>query len=243
MMRKSLIALNDSKAPASEAYRMIRTNLEYTSIDRDKKVILFTSAKTKEGKTTTVVNLAITLAHSKHKVLLIDCDLRKPRIHKLFDLSNEYGVVNLLAKNKELNEVIQKVAEIENLEVMTSGPIPPMPAELLSSDRMKALISDLSKNYDYILIDTPPVLSVTDAMILANMVDGVVLVVATGQTHMDAIKTAQKSLEKVNANILGVILSKAERGKNAYYYYHYDYNYGEDQKKKKGKIFKPKKVK
>lgn len=234
MRGKSLIAINEPKAPASEAYRMIRTNLEYTSIDRDKKVILFTSSKTKEGKTTTVTNLAITLAHSNHKVLLIDCDLRKPRIHQLFELSNEQGLVNLLVKNKEINEVIQKVKDFENLEIITSGPIPPMPAELLASERMKTLISDLSKIYDYILIDTPPVLSVADATIMSSMVDGVVLVVAIGQTHINVIKTAQKSLEKVNANILGVILSKADNGKNANnYYYHYDYNYGENQKKGK----------
>lgn len=235
MIRKSLISINEPKAPASEAYRMIRTNLEYTSIDRVNKVMLFTSAKTKEGKTTTIANLAITLAHSKHKVLLIDCDLRKPRIHKLFEIPNRLGITNLIVNNAKEEDVIHEVAEIENLNVITSGPIPPMPSELLSSDRMEDILANLKDEYDYILIDSPPVLSVTDAMVLSGIVDGVVLVVAAGQTPIEAIKTSQKSLEKVKANILGVILSKAEFNKNAYYYYQYDYSYGEDSNNKKKK--------
>ena len=236
MIRQSLITLNDPKAPASEAYRMIRTNLEYTNVDKENKTILFTSAKTKEGKSTTIVNVAATMAHNDKKVIVLDCDLRKPRMHKLFQVSNELGITSVIAKNYKLDEVVQCIDELPNLHLITCGPIPPMPSELLSSEKMQNVLDELAKRYDYVLVDTPPVLSVTDAAQLASKVDGLILNVAIGETQIEAIQRAKKSLEKVGANILGVILTKAETNKKGYYYYyHYDYNYKTETKKKKKK--------
>ena len=171
MIRKSLITLNDPKSPVSEAYRMIRTNLEYTNIDKKNKTILFTSSKTKEGKSTTIVNLALTIANNNKKVILIDCDLRKPRIHKLFKLSNNKGVSSIIIKQDIFNEVIQPISEVPGLHILTSGPIPPMPSELISSERMNNLLQNLKEHFDYILIDAPPLLSVTDETILSRSVD------------------------------------------------------------------------
>lgn len=232
MVTDSIIVLNDPKSPAAEAYRMVRTNLDYTNIDHDNKVMIVTSSKTQEGKTTTICNLAATLSQDGKKVLLVDCDLRKPRIHKLFNLSNQIGLTNILTNQNTLEEGIQQIEELPKLFIMPSGPIPPMPSELLGSKRMCQLLEDIAKDYDYVLIDTPPVLSVTDASIIAGKVDGVILTVAMGETHKDAIRTAVKSLERVEANMLGVILTKADVNKKGYYYY-YDYGYQHEEKEKK----------
>lgn len=234
--RKSLISLDDPKAPASEAYRMIRTNLEYTNVDSDNRIIAFTSSKTQEGKTTTICNVAVTMAHAGQKVLIVDLDLRKPRLHKLFKIPNDTGVTNLIVKNKGIEEAIQHIRDIPNVDLLTSGPIPPMPSELIASKRMKEILDELSQKYDVILIDTPPVLSVTDATIVSRYTNGVILTVAVGEASIEEVKTSKKALDKVEANILGVILTKADYSKNGYYYYyHYDYNYNNESNKKRKK--------
>lgn len=211
---------------------MIRTNLEYSDIDKKNKVIAITSALPGEGKTTTLSNIAIALANVGEKVLVIDCDLRKPRIHSMFNLSNQVGITNLIMKNKLYADVIQPIEGVIGLDVIACGHIPAMPAELLGSYSMKMLLDDLKDKYDRILIDTPPVLQVADAGIISRYADGMILVTAIRECGIDDIKTAKKSLEKVGANILGCVMSKADMGKKGYYYYRYGYYYGENNTKK-----------
>ena len=231
---KSLITLNDPKSGPSEAYRMIRTNIEFSNIDVKNKSIVFTSATTQEGKSTTIANTAIAMAQSGAKVLILDCDLRKPMLHKLFNVSNEVGLVNIAIKGQPVEEVRHEIKDVPGLHVVTCGPIPPMPSELLVSKGFRTMLKDLKETYDYIFMDTPPVLSVTDATILAAEAEGTILIVSHGSTPIEMVKTAKKALEKVNAHLLGVILTQATL-KNGSYYYYYDYEYGHDEKKKKGR--------
>ncbi len=219
-----LISLREPKSAAAEAYRMLRTNLEYTGIDKEKKILLFTSARMKDGKTTTISNLAITLAQSGERVLIIDCDLRKPRIHKTFPVNNEVGLTNFIAGNISLDQSIQKYESMDNLFIITSGVLPPMPSEILSSEKMGKALKELSNQFDYILLDTPPILSVTDASALSRYADGVIIVSALGKSTHDEVKATKRTLERVNANILGVVLTFAENNRRGYYYnYYYDY--------------------
>ncbi|TCT12830.1 capsular exopolysaccharide synthesis family protein [Natranaerovirga pectinivora] len=234
-INKNLITLRDPKAPVSEAYRMIRTNLQYTNIDRQNKLIAFTSSSTEEGKTTTISNVAITMAQAGYKVLLIDCDLRKSRLHKTFNLRNHLGLTSIIVEKKPLSEVAQTVEEIENLYVITAGAMPPDPAELIASQSMQSFLKEVRDAYDIVLIDTPPILSVTDAAILSGFVDGMILIFAADQTNIEAAKVAKKSLEKVNANILGAVLTKANMKKLRNYYYYYDYKEKPESEKKKRK--------
>jgi capsular exopolysaccharide synthesis family protein len=221
-MDKSLITFFNPKSPESEAYRMLRTNLGYTGVDKKHQVILLTSAKMQEGKSTTVANLAITMAQTGNKVVILDCDLRRPKVHKVFAIDNTVGLSALLTKNIEVSKALYKSDKITNLSIITAGQIPPMPSELLDSKKMAALVLKLREEYDYIIIDSPPVLSVSDATILSRISDAVILVVAANETHVDAVVTAKRSLDKVNANVIGTVLTKAKTGKRGYYYY-YDY--------------------
>jgi len=221
-MDLSLITYHKPKAPESEAYRMLRTNLGYTGVDKKHQIILVTSARMQEGKSTTASNLAITMAQSDHKVLIIDADMRRPKIHKLFKLDNLLGLTDLVVKDEVYDKVVYHCGEIKNLDIITSGEIPPMPSEILDSKKMISLLDSLRSKYDYIIIDSPPVLSVSDASILARIVDGVLLTVASNETHVDAIVTAKRSLDKVEANVIGTVLTKAKMGRRSYHYY-YDY--------------------
>jgi len=232
-MNKYLIAYEDPKSPISESYRMIRTNLRYLNIDQEKKVIAITSANPSEGKTTTMCNLAITIAQTGKKVVLVDSDMRKPILHKVFNSSNDHGIVDILVDKINYKNIVRKVEGIQNLEVITSGDIPPNPSELLESNAMKNLIIELKNDYDFVLVDAPPVCSVTDAAILARIVDGVILVIASGKTKIDSAKLSKKLLEKVDANILGVVLSEADTRKLGGYYYYYYYHEKNDQKSNK----------
>ncbi|NLY43116.1 MAG: CpsD/CapB family tyrosine-protein kinase, partial [Clostridiaceae bacterium] len=185
-----------------------------------------------EGKTTTVANLAITFAQSGSKTLLVDCDLRKPKLHRIFGLSNEYGITTILAKRESYNMHLRE-SSIENLHVLTSGPIPPNPSELLSSNSMKQLLESLRKEYDIMLIDAPPVGTVTDAAILSALVDGTILVAYSGHVEIEALQRARDLLDKVNANIIGVVLNRLAKNAQGNYYYYYYYYYGEDKQKQK----------
>ncbi|MFP4456641.1 MAG: CpsD/CapB family tyrosine-protein kinase [Clostridia bacterium] len=219
-----LISLREPKSPAAEAYRMIRTNLEYTGVDEEKKVLLFTSPRMKDGKTTTISNLAVILANAGERILLIDCDLRKPRIHKVFEIANEIGLTNIIARQQGIENAKKKFSELGNLDLITSGVLPPMPTEILSSAKMGEVLTKLREEYDYILLDTPPILSVADAAALSRYVDGVIIVSALDKTTNDEIKASKRALDRVDANILGVILTFAENNKRGYYYnYYYDY--------------------
>ena len=222
---KSLISLLDPKAPASEAYRSLRTNIGYTSVDKQVQTIVITSAGPEEGKTTTLVNLAISLAQLGKKVLVIDADLRKARIHKYFSLPNDNGVTDIIVNKYKVKDAVKKIEEVDNLYVITSGAYPPNPAEILESKKMADLLETVRTDYDIILIDTPPVGQLTDAAILGKMADGVILVIASGETHIDFAKHAKSRLEKVNARVLGAVITKINGAAGgAYYYRYYSYN-------------------
>ena len=217
---KAIISYNDPKSVISEQYRAIRTNIEYSNVDQNTKTILVTSSDKNEGKTTTVSNLAVSFANLNKKVLLIDCDLRNASIHKMFRLNNIYGLTDILAKDRAVDKCIQET-ELENLYVLTAGAIPPNPAEILSSEKMKNLIEDLKNMYDYIFIDTPPIGLVTDAGVLSSFTDGVVLVVKSESVEKKYLEETKKKLDAVDARILGAILNSYKSEQKDYNYYSY----------------------
>lgn len=222
----------DSRSPVSEAYRAIRTNLQFASAGKTLKTVVFTSTVPNEGKSTTVANLAIAMGQDNKKILLIDCDLRKPIVHRRFGLLNK-GLTNCFAEDLNLGDVIQKDV-FPNLDIVTGGPVPPNPAELLGSPKMEALLKEAADTYDYIFLDMPPVLAVTDAVLMSSQVDGTVLVLGSGDISPDEGKQAQSVLEKVHANILGVILNKVPQHHKSgyYYYYYYDENHNKKRKRR-----------
>lgn len=215
-----LICLYDPQSPIAEAYRTLRTNIQYAGVNKEIKSLMVTSAGPEEGKTTTIANLAVAVAQTDKKVLLIDGDLRKPNIHRSFQVSNRVGLTNLLIRQAQLDYVIQKMPGIE-LYLLTSGPVPPNPAELLGSQRMKELLEELKAQYDMVLIDTPPLLAVTDAQLLASYVDGVLLVLGSGKVLRDHAKKAKALLDHVGANVVGAVLNKKQMDSESYYYYYY----------------------
>lgn len=217
----NLVTSINPKSPISEAYRSLRTNIQYSAVDQHIKVLMVASAKSGEGKTTTITNLAVTYAQEGKKVLLIDGDLRKPSLHHLFQLSNRTGLSSVLFDQQLLPEVIRDTT-VDNLSVMTSGPIPPNPSEILGSQRMRDLLEELKLMFDIILFDTPPVLAVTDTQVISSYCDGVVLVVLAGKVKRGLVKKTKASLEYVQAKILGVVLnnnSRRKSGGHTYYYY------------------------
>ncbi|WP_088042779.1 CpsD/CapB family tyrosine-protein kinase [Bacillus sp. EAC] len=216
--KRFIVTFTNPKSPGAEQYRTVRTNIQFSSIDKELRTMLVTSSEPSEGKTTTIANLAVTYANQGNKVLLVDADLRKPQIHSLFQVENFEGLSSVIVQNKLVSDVAQKT-KIENLSVLTSGPIPPNPSELLSSSKMKKLVESLKTEYDMILFDAPPVLAVTDAQIMSKNVDGTVLVVRSNQTEKEKVQKARELLEIVNAKILGVILNGVEQNKDTYYYY------------------------
>lgn len=206
-------------SPISEAYRKLRTNLKYAESEKALKLLMITSASAKEGKSTTAVNLAAVYAQADQRVLLLDCDMRKPTVHKTFGVSNRSGLSQVLSGQAEWLDAIQSTS-IKNLHVLTSGPIPPNPSELLDASRMDQLLGQLRERFDVVLIDTPPVLAVSDAQIMATRCDGVLLVVnARGAKRREAIK-AREALLLVQAKIVGVALNGTPP-KEGYAYYEY----------------------
>lgn len=225
-MKTDLISIINPKSPISEAYRTLRTNIQFSNVDGDMKVICVTSSGPSEGKTTTSCNLAETFAQAGYRVLLLDGDLRKPRVHKVFNISNSKGLTNLLANQNQFEEVKQFVGS--GITVIPCGPIPPNPSELIGSKRMKEILTELRDVFDLILIDAPPVGLVTDSAIFSTIVDGTILVVASGRTDIDGGKRAKHLLDNVNAKIIGVVMTMIPMSKNSYYGYQY---YGEESKK------------
>lgn len=224
----NLIAHENPKSPIAEAYRTIRTNIQFSGVDKKLKTIVITSATPNEGKSTVISNLGAVMAQAGNRVLIVDCDFRNPTQHKIFGLENK-GLSNCIAMNKVAKERIQKT-EIANLEVIASGPVAPNPSELLGSKRMEQVITELEEDYDYILIDSPPILPVTDAAILAGKADALIQVVAAGQVTPDEAKAAKKRLVQAGANIIGAILNKVEVSNSKYGYgYGYYYYYGHDE--------------
>ncbi|AND83737.1 polysaccharide biosynthesis tyrosine autokinase [Clostridium tyrobutyricum] len=236
MEKSELITIQDPKSPVSEAYRTLRTNIQFSSVDNEVQTIMITSSGPGEGKSTTSSNLAAVMAESGAETIIIDCDQRKPTLHKKFLVSNKKGLSDVLAGKAEFKDAVVSTG-IDNLDLLTSGTKPPNPSGLLASRRMKTFIEELKEKYRYIIVDTPPVIAVTDAQIVSTYVDGCILVVASSQADRDAALKAKKLLEKVNANILGTVLNKVEAKGKGYYGYYYSY-YDEDgnkQKKKKKK--------
>jgi len=167
----------DPKSPISEAFRTLRTNIKFSNLDKPIKTLLITSPIPEAGKSSVSINLALTMAQDKYKVVLVDTDLRKPTIHKIFQQDNKTGLTNILVEDKKLKEVMRKMSNVDpNLYFIPSGPIPPNPSELLGSNRMKELIKELQEQADFVIFDSPPVIAVTDALVLATQVDGVVLI-------------------------------------------------------------------
>lgn len=216
----SLITLVDPSSPVSEQYRTIRTNIQFaSSIDHKLQTIVVTSSGPSEGKSTTSANLAVVFAKSGQKVLLVDADMRKPTVFKTFQLTNEIGLSTVLSTSTKVDQAAQKTS-IENLSVLTSGPKPPNPSELLGSMRMDQVIQEARNLYDIIIFDMPPIVAVTDAQIMASKVDGTLLVVRENVTKKEAVTKAKELLHLVNARVLGVVYNGAEQSKDQGYYYY-----------------------
>ena len=221
-----LIVHGDPKAVGSEAFRTLRTNLRFISPDHQVKTILITSVGPGDGKSTISANLAVALAQSGQRVALVGCDLRKPVLHKIFGLSNTMGLTTLLTGNATLDEVVRPSKQVQNLDLILGGPVPPNPSELLQSRAMATIIGTLREEYDAVIFDGAPVIAVTDAAIIANQVDGTVLVIRSKQVPRDVALHAKDLLEQANARLLGVVLNGVlpQEQKNYQYYYYYHDN-------------------
>lgn len=215
----------EANSSIAESYRQLRTSLLLSSAGHAPRTILFTSSQPAEGKTTTSVNTAISLAQTGSAVLIIDADLRRPRVHKIFGLKNNAGLSNFLTSEEDLASLIQ--VAMPNLYVLPVGPLPPNPAELLGSPRMKQVIETLAANFDYVIVDSPPVSSFADSLILSSMVEGVIIVVKGGSTPREMAQRAKAHLQSVGARILGVVVNQIKLQPHDYYYYssHYNQNY------------------
>jgi capsular exopolysaccharide synthesis family protein len=240
MSREDLITINNPMSPIAEAYRTLRTNIQFSSIDKKVQVVCVTSTGPGEGKSTVASNLAVVTAQAGKKTLLIDCDQRKPRQHKIFGVSNEKGLSNLLAEESTFALAVQKTG-VDNLLILAAGTRPPNPSELLSSSKMKNFVGSLRNQLDFIIIDTPPLLMVTDAQLLAGYIDGYILTVASGEANRDAASKAKELLDNVNGKMLGVVLNKLSLNGKGYYGYYGKYYYGVDGEKHKDRSAKKRK--
>lgn len=221
--KRRLIAHTNPKLPVAEQYRTIRSNVQFSSLDQDIRSLALTSSGPGEGKSTTAANLAIVYAQQGKRVLLVDADLRKPTAHFSFRLENYIGFTNVLTRKTELEQAVQD-SQTPNLFVLTSGPIPPNPSELLASKNMDRVLQEMYDNFDFILFDTPPTLAVTDAQILSNKVEATILVVSSGKTDRVAAQKAKDLLNNANARLLGVILNNRPMDEDSHYYYYYGTN-------------------
>ena len=214
-----LVAARSPQSQAAEAYRTLRTNIQFSSLDRDLRTLLVTSPGPDEGKSTVLANLAITIAESGRRVIAADCDLRRPSLHRLFGLQEAPGLTTMILEAAA--EPPLQATAVPHLRLLASGPLPPNPAELLASERMAGVIGRLAAHADLVLFDSPPIAAVSDAAVLAARVDGVLLVVDAGRTRRDTARQAKEQLARVGAHLLGVVLNnvKPERGL-------YDYQHG-----------------
>jgi non-specific protein-tyrosine kinase len=212
----SLITLTDPRSPVSEAYRTLRTNLSFYSLDNPIRTLVVTSPAAGEGKSTTVANLAVTMAQSGRRTILVDCDLRRPSLHTLFNLSSEPGLTNMVLDETEAP--LQKTG-VENLWLLASGPKPPNPADLLGTQKVDKVIEQLIAQADIVLFDAPPVIAVTDAAVLGAKVDGVLLVIQAGKTRRDHAERAKELLEKAKVRLVGATLTNAPKDSSFGGYY------------------------
>lgn len=226
-----LITKKMPRSLSAEAYRSLRTSIKFSSVDKPIKTIVITSSLIGEGKSTVVGNLAYSLNQDGSRVLVIDCDLRKPSIHENFLLSNEKGLVDVLVGKSDLKSVTKKIED--SLFLITAGTIPPNPAEILGSKEMEDLIKELSINFDYIILDTPPILPVSDTLLLASKADATLIVVKARKTKEKVVKESYDQLVEAKANVIGTILNESDKSLDNKYYGNY-----EEIKNKKGKKFK-----
>ncbi|AIM16358.1 capsular biosynthesis protein [Bacillus sp. X1(2014)] len=217
--KRSLVTMFNPKSPISEQFRTIRTNIQFSSIDQEVRTLMITSSGPGEGKSTTAANMAVVFAQQGRRVLLVDADMRKPTVHYTFNQLNTYGLTSVLTRQMTLEKAVKETNE-KDLFVLTSGPVPPNPAELLSSMAMERFFREAQEQFDMIVFDTPPLLAVTDAQILANKCDGTILVVASGKTDKDQLVKARDLLDSVQSKLLGAVLNNKEM-KNTNYYYYY----------------------
>jgi capsular exopolysaccharide synthesis family protein len=215
----SLVTLTNPRAPVSEAYRTLRTNLEFSSLDKPLKTMVVTSPGPEEGKSTTLANLAVTLAQAEKQVILVDCDLRRPSQHQIFGVSNDVGLTTMMVDEEAMKDPPLLDTGVSGLRLLPSGPLPPNPSELVGSRRMAEIISGLSGQADMVLFDAPPVVAVTDAAVLASRVDGVLLVVRAGGTKRDHAQKAKALLDKVSAHLVGAVLTNVKMDTSYYRYY------------------------
>jgi polysaccharide biosynthesis transport protein len=225
---ESIITVRHPRSPISEAFRSLRTNLQFAGVDTPIHTLLVTSPSPSDGKTTIVANLASVIAQSGRNVVVVDADLRRPRIHKVFQLSNRVGLTDQFIRSQDRFNGSLKSTEVANLHAITSGNLPPNPSELLSSDRMTEIFKLLSEQFNTVIVDSPPTLLVTDAMVLAQQVDGVLLVVKPSVTKWAALRQAIEQLHHVKANLLGIVVNDVNVNRSRYYYYrgYYKQKYG-----------------
>jgi protein-tyrosine kinase len=224
--RVHLVAETDPRSAASEAYRTLRTNIQFAGLDRPCRSIVITSATAGEGKTTTAANLGIVIAQAGSPVCLVDSDLRRPNLHRLFDLDNTRGLTTALLEDLPFAQ-IARPTRVANLSILTSGPLPPNPAELVGSKRMRELLEGASSSFDLVLCDSPPILAVSDPVALAAQCDGVILAVRVGTVAQDMVRRAAEQIVAVKGKILGVLLNHVNLARHGYHYgfYHYYESY------------------
>ncbi len=222
----ALVTITDNRSAIAEAYRHLRTSLLFSSAGKPPQTILVTSSQPSEGKTTTAINTAIALAQSGADVVIIDCDLRRPRLHSHFGMDNTTGLTNYISGERNLDNIIKPYPTFPKLKVITSGPIPPNPAELLGSNDMKDIIRDLKGKYKHIIIDSPPAISFTDASILSTLTDGVIVVAMANKSSLQLLKRVKQRFNSIGAKVFGVVLNGIRPDSFEYGYYGYGYEYG-----------------
>jgi protein-tyrosine kinase len=224
-----LVVLEDSRSFPAEAYRVLRTNLHYANPDAPLKRVLVTSTAPGEGKSTTLANLAVTLAQTERSMLVVDADLRRPVVHEMFRVKSAPGLTSYLAGDALLEAVVSKT-HVPNLSVVPSGPTPPNPAELLASRRMREFVETMSERYDVLLFDSPPVLAVTDACALASMMDGVIFVIGSGKIAQAAMRRAHDQIVAAQGRVLGAVVNQFDaRAVDGYSRSYYRKYYGKDR--------------
>lgn len=220
-MKIDLSTANNIRSPIAEAFRSFRTNMQFFIIDKQIKSLVITSSLPGEGKSTIAYNLAVSIAQTEKRVLLIDTDLRKPNIYTYIEPQDFTGITNIIVQDIYYKEVLHSKAGLENLDIIISGPIPPNPSEILGSAKMWSLMEELEHEYDMIILDSPPVALVTDAAVLSSIVDGVIIVCLAGKTKREELGKSIDTLNKVNANLLGVVMNKTSHKRNHKYNSYY----------------------
>ncbi|MBC8171135.1 MAG: CpsD/CapB family tyrosine-protein kinase [Anaerolineae bacterium] len=211
MATTKLITLNDPRSEAAEAFRSLRTNLMFSSVENPLHTLLVTSAAESDGKSSVIANLAVTFAQGGYKTILVDCDLRRPSQHDIWGISNDRGLTTMMLEESAMSTPPLAQTAIENLQILPSGPKPPNPADVLGSQRMSAVIGVLKARANYVLFDSPPVLAATDAALLGSKLDGVLLVVRAGHTRREQTGRARQALDRVHVRVVGAVLSNAPR--------------------------------